>query len=55
MGSKQGSPSYYDVLGVSMDSSDDQIRRAYRKLAMVMVFFSFLLHLIIYDLYTNRF
>ncbi|XP_023740680.1 uncharacterized protein LOC111888804 isoform X1 [Lactuca sativa] len=36
MGSKQGSPSYYDVLGISMDSSDDQIRRAYRKLAMVM-------------------
>nr|KAJ0200736.1 hypothetical protein LSAT_V11C600316210 [Lactuca sativa] len=36
MESNQGSPSYYDVLGFSMDSSDDQIRRAYRKLAMVI-------------------
>ena len=30
-----GCSSYYGVLGVSVDSSDDQIRRAYRKLAMV--------------------
>ncbi|KAL3830801.1 hypothetical protein ACJIZ3_019603 [Penstemon smallii] len=30
----KGSPSYYDVLGVSNVSSDEQIRRAYRKLAM---------------------
>ncbi|KAI3497839.1 hypothetical protein L1887_33423 [Cichorium endivia] len=34
MESNKGSPSYYAILGVSMDSSDDQIRRAYRKLAM---------------------
>nr|XP_043626440.1 dnaJ homolog subfamily B member 6-A [Erigeron canadensis] len=36
MDSSQGSNnlSYYNILGVSMDSSDDQIRRAYRKLAM---------------------
>ncbi|KAG8382781.1 hypothetical protein BUALT_Bualt05G0113000 [Buddleja alternifolia] len=27
-------PSYYSVLGVGTDSSDDEIRRAYRKLAM---------------------
>ncbi|XP_071735594.1 uncharacterized protein [Rutidosis leptorrhynchoides] len=26
--------SYYNILGVSIDSSEDQIRRAYRKLAM---------------------
>ncbi|EPS67312.1 hypothetical protein M569_07463, partial [Genlisea aurea] len=26
--------SYYDVLGVNSNSSDDEIRRAYRKLAM---------------------
>ncbi|KAJ9563671.1 hypothetical protein OSB04_008831 [Centaurea solstitialis] len=32
--SEESSSSYYGVLGVSMDSSDDQIRRAYRKLAM---------------------
>lgn len=31
----QGSPSYYSVLGVSSDSSIEEIRRAYRKLAMV--------------------
>ncbi|KAH0990987.1 hypothetical protein GBA52_002470 [Prunus armeniaca] len=30
----QGSPSYYRVLGVSSDSSIEDIRRAYRKLAM---------------------
>ncbi|KAK9277310.1 hypothetical protein L1049_006850 [Liquidambar formosana] len=30
----QGSPSYYAVLGVRTDSSIDEIRRAYRKLAM---------------------
>lgn len=29
------SSSYYNILGVSSDSSIDQIRRAYRKLAMV--------------------
>ncbi|KAK9051058.1 hypothetical protein SSX86_027684 [Deinandra increscens subsp. villosa] len=35
MESDQGSsPSYYSILGVSVDSSDEQIRRAYRKLAM---------------------
>lgn len=28
--------SYYAILGVSADSSDEEIRRAYRKLAMVM-------------------
>jgi preprotein translocase subunit Sec63 len=27
--------SYYNILGVSSDSSIDEIRRAYRKLAMV--------------------
>lgn len=32
----KGSPSYYSVLGVSSDSSDEEIRRAYRKLAMVI-------------------
>lgn len=31
----QGSPSYYSVLGISTDSSIEEIRRAYRKLAMV--------------------
>ncbi|KAM0003274.1 putative DnaJ domain, Chaperone J-domain superfamily [Helianthus debilis subsp. tardiflorus] len=30
----QAHPSYYDVLGVSVESSDEDIRRAYRKLAM---------------------
>ncbi|KAL8268937.1 hypothetical protein R6Q59_002735 [Mikania micrantha] len=30
----QGSSSYYGILGVSIDSSDEQIRRAYRNLAM---------------------
>ncbi|PWA49815.1 pathogen-related protein [Artemisia annua] len=34
MESDEGCSSYYGVLGVSVDSSDDQIRRAYRKLAM---------------------
>ncbi|PIN25990.1 hypothetical protein CDL12_01269 [Handroanthus impetiginosus] len=29
-----GSPSYYGILGVSLCSSDEEIRRAYRKLAM---------------------
>ncbi|KAL0877822.1 hypothetical protein Bca101_027528 [Brassica carinata] len=33
-GIKATSPSYYDVLGVSLDSSMGQIRRAYHKLAM---------------------
>lgn len=28
-------PSYYAVLGVSTDASDEEIRRAYRKQAMV--------------------
>lgn len=28
-------PSYYSVLGVSVHSSVEEIRRAYRKLAMV--------------------
>lgn len=27
--------SYYGILGVNVDSSDEEIRRAYRKLAMV--------------------
>lgn len=31
----QGSPSYYSVLGIRADSSNEEIRRAYRKLAMV--------------------
>lgn len=36
MGSEeQRSPSYYSVLGVTVDSSLEEIRRAYRKLAMV--------------------
>ncbi|KAI3466999.1 hypothetical protein Pfo_023662 [Paulownia fortunei] len=30
----KGLPSYYGVLGVSLCSSDEEIRRAYRKLAM---------------------
>ncbi|KAL6295179.1 hypothetical protein ACE6H2_003321 [Prunus campanulata] len=34
MEAEQGSPSYYSVLGVSSDSSIEDIRRAYRKLAM---------------------
>ncbi|KAI3818260.1 hypothetical protein L1987_12063 [Smallanthus sonchifolius] len=34
MESNQGYPSYYSILGVSIDSSDEEIRRAYRKLAM---------------------
>ncbi|KAL1568562.1 chaperone protein DnaJ-like [Salvia divinorum] len=29
-----GSPLYYSVLGVATDASDEEIRRAYRKLAM---------------------
>ncbi|KAI4313797.1 hypothetical protein L6164_026748 [Bauhinia variegata] len=33
--SKQGSsPSYYSILGINSDSSVDDVRRAYRKLAM---------------------
>ncbi|KAK4715531.1 hypothetical protein R3W88_013869 [Solanum pinnatisectum] len=31
---KERLPSYYSVLGVNVDSSDEEIRRAYRKLAM---------------------
>lgn len=34
-GIKATSPSYYDVLGVAVNSSAEQIRRAYHKLAMV--------------------
>lgn len=34
------SSSYYTILGVSLDSSVDEIRRAYRKLAMVSFLFS---------------
>ncbi|KAK1412039.1 hypothetical protein QVD17_32991 [Tagetes erecta] len=30
----ESNQSYYNILGVSIDSSDDEIRRAYRKLAM---------------------
>lgn len=30
-------PSYYRVLGVSSSSSNEEIRRAYRKLAMVRI------------------
>lgn len=33
----QGSPSYYSVLGVGSDSSVEEIRRVYRKLAMVSI------------------
>lgn len=33
-GTKQTSQSYYEILGISVDSSADQIRRAYHKLAM---------------------
>lgn len=32
---KESLPSYYSVLGVNVGSSDEEIRRAYRKLAMV--------------------
>lgn len=35
MEADQGSRSYYSILGVGAHSSDDEIRRAYRKLAMV--------------------
>ncbi|KAJ7943016.1 chaperone protein DnaJ [Quillaja saponaria] len=34
MGSDKGYTSYYSILGVSSDSSTEEIRRAYRKLAM---------------------
>ncbi|GLT94462.1 hypothetical protein SLE2022_122010 [Rubroshorea leprosula] len=34
MEGEQGSPSYYSILGVSMDSSVEEIRRAYRRVAM---------------------
>ncbi|XP_047332970.1 chaperone protein DnaJ-like [Impatiens glandulifera] len=33
-GSNQRYPSYYNVLGVSIDSSENDIRHSYRKLAM---------------------
>jgi preprotein translocase subunit Sec63 len=32
--------SYYNILGVSSDSSIDEIRRAYRKLAMVSYYYN---------------
>lgn len=32
-----GTSSYYSILGVSSGSSIDEIRRAYRKLAMVIL------------------
>ncbi|KAL2546020.1 chaperone protein DnaJ-like [Forsythia ovata] len=34
MGSSERLPSYYSILGVNAQSSDEEIRRAYRKLAM---------------------
>lgn len=61
MEAEQGSPSYYSVLGVSSDSSIEDIRRAYRKLAMVgnlyHLFFSFLdsnFHMYISACYIHR-
>ena len=33
----RGSASYYGVLGVASDSSSEEIRRAYRKLALVRI------------------
>ena len=34
---QQGLPSYYSILGVSSESSINEIKRAYRKLAMVCI------------------
>ncbi|CAA2969832.1 dnaJ homolog subfamily B member 8-like isoform X2 [Olea europaea subsp. europaea] len=34
MESSRGPPSYYSILGVNAESSDEEIRRAYLKLAM---------------------
>lgn len=49
----QGSPSYYSVLGVSSDSSIEEIRRAYRKLAMVSQAISKLIKYRIFSVFLN--
>lgn len=38
METDQGSRSYYSILGVGAHSSEEEIRRAYRKLAMVSMY-----------------